>query len=236
MAHSLSPTLFAGFFAEQGIPGTYEALRVIQGQAADAILGLMREGYTGLNVTTPLKEEAFDAADACDDVAEFVRAANMVTFHDGRIEVGNSDGLGGVVALEKALGAPLAARSVLLLGVGPTGRAIAYNATKAGAAVSIWNRTPTRAHALVGSLMGARVWAPGQRHAIAFSTLPPGADLDDEVVAALQVVPLVLDANYGVRSKLGERLQRPVIDGYGMLIAQAEIAFTMWRELARSRA
>ena len=159
----------------------------------------------------------------------------MITFQNSHVEVGNSDGRGGVIAMEKALGKPIAGLNILVLGVGPTGRAIAYNAAKAGADVVVWNRTASRAHALVSSLDGARAWTPQARYAIAFSTLPPDADLDEEIIAALQAAPLVIDANYGDRAKLGERLQRPVIDGYSMLVAQAEIAFAMWSEFARTR-
>ena len=209
---------------------------MIEGAGADAILDLMRKGYTGLNVTTPLKDEAYEVGDVSDEAAQFVRAANMVTFRNGHVEVGNSDGRGGVSAIEQALGGAVAGREVLVLGVGPTGRAVAYNTAKAGARVSIWNRTPRRAHALVGSLEGLRMWTPGERYAIVYSTLPPQAAIDAQIIAVLQAVPLVIDANYGARSKLGERLQRPVIDGYTMLAAQARIAFDMWSALERSRA
>lgn len=236
MAHSQSPSIFAGFFAKHGVEGTYEAISVIQGEGASAILDLMGKGYTGLNITTPLKEEAFDAGDTSDPVAAFVRAANIVTFVDGRIEVANSDGRGGVRAIESAIGRAIGGTELLVLGVGPTGRAVAYNALHAGARVAIWNRTASRAQTLITQLHGARMWTASDLPAVAFSSLPPDAQLDDDIVETLKGTPLVIDANYGERSQLGARLGRPVIDGYSMLVAQAEIAFALWSRVANARA
>ena len=63
VGHSESPKLHAEFFAEAGMLGTYQAIRVPRGECAAAIERLRDEGYRGLNVTTPLKEEAFAACE-----------------------------------------------------------------------------------------------------------------------------------------------------------------------------
>src|ERR1700722_15203148 len=57
--HSKSPELHAGFLRGAGLAGSYEAIRVAAGDGKRAIEDLRARGYVGLNVTTPLKEEAF---------------------------------------------------------------------------------------------------------------------------------------------------------------------------------
>ena len=228
VAHSRSPAIFAELFAAHAVDGSYDAVRVLRGEAAAGILELMAQGYTGLNVTTPLKEEAFAVADSADATAQFVRAANILTLTRGRIACGNTDGIGGRMALEAELGAPLEQTEVLILGAGPTGRAIAYELSAAGADVLLWNRTRARAEALAGALE-ARVWNARHPVAAVFSTLPPEVDLDPDVAAALRAAAIVIDANYGSRATLGARLGRTVSDGLAMLRAQAEVNFEIWR-------
>ena len=58
--HSASPALHRGFLEEAGMDGEYVAIRVARGDGARAIRRLRADGFTGCNVTYPLKEEAFE--------------------------------------------------------------------------------------------------------------------------------------------------------------------------------
>ena len=210
VAHSRSPVLQRGFMAEAGVEGTYEALRVRAGELGAALAALRAEGYAGLNVTTPLKEEAAALCDRLSPAAQALGAANTLVLRAHETFGANTDGAGGVAALEAALGGARGKR-VLVLGAGPTARAVVFALVRAGADVSIWNP-----HAGAARLDAV------------YATLPPDANVPPEIEAALRAAPLVLDANYGPRATLGLQLGRPVIEGAAMLAASARRSFDLW--------
>ena len=226
VAHSASPALHRDFLAEAGIAGTYEAIRVVAGDGARAIDDLRARGYTGLNVTTPLKEEAFSRADERDAIALATGAVNTLVLGP-RILGYNTDGIGTLGALAAAGLTALPGRRVLVLGAGPTARAAVAALVADGVATSLWNRTAERADAIARRL-GARVFSPGDASFDAvFSTLSPGAELaDPDLRRAVLQAPIVIDANYATRTTLGANLGRSdVRDGAAMLASSARASF-----------
>ncbi len=233
VAHSRSPEYQRGFLSEAGLPGTYEAIRVTAGTCAERIDELRAAGYLGLNVTTPLKEEAFARADYRDPAATASGAVNTLILGTS-IEGYNTDGAGALGALrDVGLDGPPGKR-ILLLGAGPTARAVAFALTSAGAEVYVWNRTGARASALAHA-SGARLWPSTGRLDAVYSTLPPDAEIDDPGVRAARAdVPLVIDANYGERATLGAHLERSdVHDGRAMLRASARASFDIFTAALR---
>ena len=116
---------------------------------------------------------------------------------------------------------------MLVLGAGPTARAVVYALARAGADVSVWNRTRGRAETFA-ERFGVRVWDEISACDAVYATLPPDADVPPAVERALAAAPLVLDANYGPRATLGAQLGRPVIDGATMLAASSKRSFDLW--------
>ena len=232
VAHSLSPGYQRGFLAEAGLPGSYEAIRVPAGACAERIEALRAAGYLGLNVTTPLKDEAFARADFRDPAATASGAVNTLIL-GGSVEGYNTDGAGALGALRHAgLGEP-AGKRILLLGAGPTARAVAFAFMAAHAEVYLWNRTAAHAAALARA-SGARAWSSNEELDAVYSTLPPDAAIEDvDVRAALIDTPLVIDANYGERATLGARLEREVHDGRAMLRASARASFEIFMDALR---
>jgi shikimate dehydrogenase len=227
VAHSKSPALHAAFLREAGIAGTYEAIRVPAGACARAAEALRAQGYTGLNVTTPLKEEAFALCTELDETARRSGSVNTLTLRADAMLGANTDGVGALTTAQAALGASIAGKRVLLLGVGPTARAAAWTLHANGAHVSLWNRTRERALALAEDL-GLTIWEADAPIDLAFSTLPPDARIPEELLRALRAAPIVIDANYGPRATLGKALGRAVVDGENMLAAQARASFLIW--------
>jgi shikimate dehydrogenase len=233
--HSASPRLQRAFLDEAQMLGTYEAIRVPAGGCAAAIDRLRDEGYRGLNVTTPLKEEAFAACEHVDEIARRAASVNTIVFEDDGPTLGcNTDGVGALAALAAGLHKREVPHGidVLILGVGPTARAAAYVLSRAGwARVTLWNRTAHAAQAL-GEHLALEVWN-GQPVDAVFSALPPNAEIDAAVREALLAAPLVIDANYGPRATLGAHLGRQITDGFTMLEASARASFDLWAEVER---
>jgi shikimate dehydrogenase len=235
VAHSASPALHRGFLAAAGIAGTYEAIRVPQGDGARAIDELRDRGYVGLNVTTPLKEEAFARADVRDAAAIAAASANTLVLGKS-IAAYNTDGLGAIGALAEAGLANVAGKHILVLGAGPTARSCIVACVAAGAHVTIWNRTASTAADIANSL-GASVWNPPDRTTDAvISALPPNAALESGMLRnTLEAAPIVVDANYGPRATLASHLARHVFDGTAMLRASAAASFAIFRGNAQEK-
>lgn len=225
--HSKSPELHAGFLRAAGLQGSYEAIRVPLGDGARAIEDLRTRGYVGLNVTTPLKEEAFALAHWRDATALASGSVNTLVLGE-TIEGHNTDGIGALGALTDAGIGDFAATKILVLGAGPTARATIAALAAADALVWVWNRTPERAAAIARDL-DANVFAEAMEYDAVFATLPPEAVPADPLVNdAVRAAPILVDANYGSRATLARALGRSSFDGSGMLRHSASASFALW--------
>jgi len=224
--HSASPRLHRGFLEEADIAGSYIAIRVPRGEGAQAIRRLRANGFTGCNVTYPLKEEALAPCDALTEEAQRPQAVNTIFFGE-RIAGTNTDGIGARTAIEAILDESLALKRIGVLGYGATARAILAELHDNDAYTFIWGRNPERVREACRRFE-ARLWPTENPPEIVVSTLPPDAVLPEELRAALRIPDLVMDANYGARSTLGHHLGREVIPGDAMLEAQARASFDFW--------
>ena len=235
IAHSQSPALHREFLKQAGIVGSYDAILTHAGDVAMAIRLVRELDYLGLNVTTPLKEEAFANCTELDARARAAGAVNTLTFTETGIVGTTTDGIGACDALAKDLPA-LDRASILVLGAGPTARAIVDEAVRRGARVALWNRTAVRAMTLHAQFSIDPIDFE-QTYDAVFSTLPPDAELGDPLIHVLARSPIVIDANYGSRATLAKAIERAdVRDGIDMLIAQARASFAIWQRAAEAAA
>lgn len=73
---------------------------------------------------------------------------------DGTFGGYNTDCIAALDSIERGLGCPVAGKTVVVLGAGGAGRAVAYGAARRGARVFICNRTSDRAKALAADVGG----------------------------------------------------------------------------------
>jgi shikimate 5-dehydrogenase len=226
VAHSASPRLQAGFLEENDIDGSYSVVRVARGECAAAISRLRAEGYTGCNVTYPLKEEALASCGALTDEGRRAEAVNTLFF--GPTTIGTTtDGIGARTAIEGLLDEPVALKRIGVLGYGATARAILAELHDNDAYTFIWGRDGERVNQACRRFE-ARPWPAANPPEIVLGTLPPGVPLPDALLIALRRADLVIDANYGARATLGRQLGREVVPGDAMLEAQARASFDFW--------
>ena len=231
VSESRSPRLHDAFLREAGIDGSYVAIRVPRGNGIEVVRRMRSDGYTGINVTYPLKEEALNACEELTEQAELAQAVNTIFF--GRTIMGhNTDGIGARSALEQVLGQPVALERVGVLGTGATARAIFAQLRETDAYTFVWGRDRHKVSAIC-ERFEAKPW-PATAPEIIISTLPPQTELPKDVLAALLSADCVMDTNYGARSTLGHQVHREIIKGDLMLEAQARASFDFW--LAHARA
>jgi shikimate dehydrogenase len=155
---SLSPALHRDAFAATGIDGYYHLMDVdvLPGRQLPELLDAVKAaGFAGTNVTFPFKQRVLALLDAVDPEAAQIGAVNAVTIAPDRRTVGyNMDRRGFRRSFEEGLGrASAEGASVVLVGAGGAGRAVAFALMDLGATVVvIHDQDNARAAALVGDL------------------------------------------------------------------------------------
>lgn len=157
ITHSLSPLIHGAWIDVLGIGARYEALEPKDDDFEGLVCRLLEvEGYSGLNVTAPYKERAYELANDYDGDLFTLRNANVLYAHNDEyphLTAMNTDVAGLLDSLSVADPKPtFADRRVLVLGAGATARTAAVTLKLASAEVTIANRTFERAASLARDL------------------------------------------------------------------------------------
>ena len=150
IAHSQSPALHEAGFQEFQIDAHFTAEDVDPAVFGDWMRDTFRPTYRGAAVTAPHKELVLQHVDALTEAAQKVGAANTLFWKGDQLCGTTTDGIGALRAIMPYIPS-VAGAKILLLGAGGAARAIVYALAAAGADITIWNRTPQKAHALAKS-------------------------------------------------------------------------------------
>ncbi len=252
--HSLSPQMHNAAFDALGLNWRYLAFEVPPGEVGAAVAGLRALGFRGCNVTVPHKEAVIPFLDRVPQQVRQFGAVNTLIIErdrDGGVAVRgeNTDVQGFILSLRQSGFEPQGKR-ILVVGAGGGARGVIYSLCQAGAAaITVLNRTPERAAALVADL--TQHAAPISLQAGPLDTLPDQATAADLLVNTTTVgmwphadasiwpdhtpIPAHLAVCDLVYRPIETRLLRQAravgaqaIDGLGMLIAQGALSFQMW--------
>lgn len=238
--HSSSPAIHNAAFAAAGLDWRFVAFEVAPGDCGRALDGMRALGIGGLSVTMPHKDDVAALVDELSPDAEALAAVNcVVPVADGRLRGENTDGPGFVAALREAGIEPAGARCCVL-GAGGAARSVVLALSRAGASdVAVVNRTPAKGE--TAAALAASVGRVGSAEAdipdadivvngtpVGMGTsgglpLDPARLRPGQVVADLIVHPRrtpLLDA--------AEAAGCRIVDGFGMLVHQAVVAFELW--------
>ena len=242
IAHSRSPLIHGHWLEVNGLAGSYERIPVAPDELPAFVAGMRAAGFVGGNVTVPHKGRALELADAVDEAADAIAAANTLWFDGGDLVAGNTDALGFLASLDDEAPGWDDGGSAVVLGAGGAARAVIHGLIERGFEVAVANRTFLRAAELAEEAEG-EVWAyaweelPGLLRAadvlvnttvLGMAGQPPldlplaglkrGALVADIVYTPLET-PLLREAR--------ERGHRAV-GGLGMLLHQAVPGFERW--------
>jgi shikimate dehydrogenase len=237
--HSLSPLLHNAAFAALRLDWVYVAFDVADGETAAALTGMRALGIAGLNVTMPHKTAAARLVDDATPAVRMLDAANcVVRTDDGRLVGHNTDGEGFVRSLRDDHGVDPAGARVVVLGAGGAARAVIHALAEAGAVdVAVVNRTP--ASGAVAARLAGHVGRFGEpddvrRADIVVNATPVGmgdgrVPLDIELLRpGLVVADLVYRPLETPLLAAARVAGATVVDGLGMLVHQAAVAFTLF--------
>ena len=244
VAHSKSPYIHSSFARETGQQLTYEAIEAPVGGFAGAVDAFRRANGKGINITTPFKLDAYEYATDRTERARLAHASNCIKFDGDRAYAENFDGVGLVNDIVHNLGMPLGGRRVLMLGAGGAARgALLPFLAQRPAVLTVVNRDLAKTHALLRDANAAasvRVANYGELHDERFEVV---VNATSASLAGL-VLPLppglyapralAYDMVYGDRPTTFLEQARAagaatLVDGLGMLVAQAAESFLLWR-------
>lgn len=174
VAQVRAPEVYNHLFERHGVDAVLVPLKL----PAAALPGFLEHGMSAENVggfwaTIPHKSALAALLKPTDPVAAIAGAVNAVKRHaDGRLEAALFDGIGFVKGLDH-FGMAVAGQRVLVVGAGGGGHAVAAALAQRGpAALAVFNRTRSRAEALV-----ARLRPSSGAARVADSADPAGFDL-----------------------------------------------------------
>jgi shikimate dehydrogenase len=233
-------------FAAAGLDWRYLTLEVPPDALADAIHGMRAMGFKGGNFTIPHKVAVIPHLDGLSEAAELMGAVNCVNRVENRLIGENTDGKGFVQSLREITDPQ--DKRVAILGAGGAARAIAVELGLAGVAeITVVNRSEQRGQPLV-DLLNDRV-----KTATKFFKLSGDYAVDSEADIFINATSIGLSDGHA-RVPVDVRSLRPglivadvifnpaqtrllrdardhgcqTLDGLGMLVNQAVIAFQIW--------
>ena len=161
VTHSLSPAIHNGCFGDLEMDRLYLPLWVAGGsnELATFLNNVQSRDwlrFRGFSVTIPHKQHCLDhtrkARGVIEPLAEKIGAANtLIRSGDGRLHAYNTDYAGAMATIRSTLGVTesgLKGVRAALIGAGGVARAVTAGLVEAGALVTIYNRTASKAEAL----------------------------------------------------------------------------------------
>lgn len=202
-------------------------------------------GGSGLNITLPLKELAFNLADTLTPRAQLAGAVNTLALtKDGKILGDNTDGAGLVWDITDNLNWSLTGKNILMLGAGGAVRGVLGPILeKKPASILIANRTAEKAlklaeqFATIGNVQGAG-YEDLPKYAFDIVINGTSMSLTGEIppitVSQINKQTHAYDMAYSHRPTpflawLNECGLVNLSDGLGMLVEQAAESFKLWR-------
>jgi shikimate dehydrogenase len=221
ISHSLSPQIHSLFAKQAQIEISYEAIEIIQSDFNSKVNQLFQDGYSGVNVTLPLKEIAFHYADKKSEEALLAESVNTLFLKDSSVCGETTDGEGLLLDLQSK-GIELKGSNVVILGAGGSARAVIpsllsskqnnpeINQIEMDESINF--EIDLVVNSTSAGTLGEELVLPEG----IFSTKTKSYDLS----YSEEITPFNLMAK---KSGIKE-----VYDGLGMLIHQAALSFEMW--------
>ncbi|WZY96241.1 hypothetical protein YC2023_068570 [Brassica napus] len=253
VSHSKSPVVHNQAFKSVDFNGVYVHLLV--DDVASFLKAYSSSDFVGFSCGIPHKEAALTCCDEVDPLAKSIGAVNTILRRksDGKLLGYNTDCIGSISAIEDGLrsssrctsASPLAGKTVVVIGAGGAGKAVAYGAKVKGAKVVIANRTYERALEVAEAIGGRAVsladlenFHPEDGMVLANTTsvgMQPNVDETPISKHALEHYALVFDAVYTPRItrllREAEECGAVTVSGSEMFVRQAYEQFEIFTGL-----
>jgi len=245
--HSMSPVLQNAWIQAHGFNALYVALPVELENFEAALQGLAASDVCGLNITTPFKERAAEAALHQSDRVKLVGAANCLSLdRAGRgYDANNTDGDGLVADLDtRAADWRDPDGHIVVLGAGGAARSIlAALSAHSQKAIRVINRDQERAQKIANDLNPQQIdvgtWQDLPQHlagaGLVINATSQGLNNQFPFAPDFSLTrseAIIYDTIYSPRMtaylESAKAAKRRHFDGLGMLAGQGALAFQHW--------
>lgn len=244
--HSMSPDIHNDAFKEMNLDGYYHAFHVEPNHLEDSVHALKVLGVKGFNVTIPHKVNIIPFLDELDETAKIVGAVNTVVNEEGRLIGHNTDGNGYIESLTNVLKKPLQDNRMLIIGAGGAAKGIYYTLAYQGCMeIDLCNRTVAKAEELIKqcpyenkssarSIEMAELNLENYDIIIQTTAVGMHPNITDTPLSLKNAKPsaIVSDIVYNpIKTtflKEAEELGLTILEGVGMFVYQAVLAFELW--------
>lgn len=229
VTHSLSPVMHTAAMESAGIEGTYDIRETDADGLQEAVQALRDGAIHGVNVTMPLKRDAFRLADLVTPEAECAGSVNTLRLSEGKVEGHSTD-----VTAMAALAGSLCPRATEALVLGGGGAAQAILCALGDRRIYVSARDPQQAEATATSSPGSQVlaWGSGVAGAILVNATPLGMRGEDLPGIPLAAAAGLVDLAYGAAETPAVARARtsglPVADGVEFLSLAASASLAWW--------
>ncbi|MEN6371508.1 MAG: shikimate dehydrogenase [Armatimonadota bacterium] len=247
VGHSLSPVMHNAVIESLGLNYVYVPFDVTPENLTQALCGVCALGVSGVNVTIPHKEAVIELLDEVAGDAREVGSVNTIVNIDGRLTGMSTDGAGFLRSLEESGFSP-EGKTAVVLGAGGSGRAVTFALAKAGAEVTVFSRSLTKAERLAedirslgrecgaGDISRLQTLCSGLEADLLVNCTPVGMypDIGKTPVPAeaLRRGMVVYDLVYNpVKTALLEAAEAAgaqTVNGLDMLVYQGALSFKIW--------
>lgn len=230
LSHSFSKKYFTRKFSEAGLQDcSYENFEL--SQIAELETVVKTAGLKGLNVTIPYKEAVLPFLEEKSEAVQSIGACNCIKVRRGRLEGYNTDAPAFQHTLE-ALLQPVH-RKALVLGTGGASKAVRFALTRLSIPFTLVSRISAADTIVYEEVSGDLM----QEHTIVINTTPLGTfpNVDEQPPLPYEAVGqhhLFYDLVYNPEKtrflQSGEAAGATIMNGYAMLVAQAEESWRIW--------
>ncbi|MFH1411580.1 MAG: shikimate dehydrogenase [Candidatus Omnitrophota bacterium] len=264
ISYSLSPAMHNAAFRHFGIRAEYKLFDLEAGGLDGFLSDASSRGVIrGFNVTVPYKVDVFNKLDSheaweIDPRMRFLGAVNTVTINDGRMVGTNTDGLGFCFSLVNDVQFDPKGKRVFVCGAGGAGRAICMSLAAMGIEgpekIYIYDIDRSKLSELereCGSASGNKVCEPVEKKdmekaleesGLIINATSIGTGKDDDrspvPIESLKKGKAVYDIVYARETRLIKEAKKQglkAVNGLGMLVNQAAIAFEIWTHEYREK-
>lgn len=240
LVYTRSPELHRAGLTALGIECESVALRTSPAQLAARLRKLAAAGFTGTNLTHPLKEPVLALLARVSPEARDARSVNTVGFDPAGHWGESTDGIG-FLDLLGALGRDPKGERVVLHGSGGASRSLALALASAGCSgVVVASRDPAAAAPGWAAIPGARLEAAGgeaiadahRKATLIVNGTPRSTSTDPVAPSGLPRAALIMDLRYGPEPTewvvAARAAGHEAMDGLGLLVHQARRSLMRW--------
>lgn len=231
LSHSFSPNFFKKKFEQLKIEESYHLFPL---EEISLFTALCEENpqFTGLNVTVPYKEVIIPFLDELDESAKAIGAVNTILFKEGKKVGYNTDAHGFKQSMKPFLEPKH--NKALILGTGGASKAVAYVFEQMG--IPYWwaSRNPSSNKEVAYTDLSEEAISNMKLivNCTPLGTFPNTAEHPDIPYSGITENHFVIDLVYNppktVYLSKAEDMGAIVLNGYDMLVQQAEKAWEIW--------